>query len=231
MYIRISICPSSFQFAQPNYQFLHQELVALTSFPRQALTSIFYETGPAALVHSHLRSCDSMLMGTWVKFVLDLFIRTEKDYDWGNSMALFLNVVNGALLLYSEDLSILRQGLAALIVVASKFVHVFRKHGYEMVVPTLIQVYASHMNNTLITDALKFVWGRFYLLNLDSNVFLLQAIAATATLLSEEVGDSCEIYMYTSGMLHIVGERECVRKIRSMYGITVCTVWDTYIYT
>ena len=140
-------------------------------------------------------------MGTWVKFVLDLFICARTDYDWGNSLALFLNVINGALLLYSEDLSILRRGLAALIVVASKFVHVFRKHGYEMVVPALVQVYASHMNNKLITDALKFVWGKFYLLNLDSNVFLLQAIAATATLLSEEVRN--DMYIALQSMLMV----------------------------
>lgn len=128
-----------------------------------------------------------MLMGTWVKFVLGLFVQAKKDYDWENSLGLFLNVVNGALLLYSEDLSILRQALAALIVVASKFVCVFQRHGYEMVTPTLIQVYASHMSNKLITSALKFVWGHFYMLNLESNVFIMQAIAATATLLSEEV--------------------------------------------
>ena len=175
------------QFAQPNCRFLHQELVALTSFPRQALTSILYEAGPSTLAHHHLRSSDNMLMGTWVKFVLELFIRAKPEYDWGNSLVLFLNVINGALLLYSEDLAILRQCLAALIVVTSKFIHVFRRHGYELVIPTLVQVYASHMNNRLITDALKFVWGQFYLLNLDSNVFLLQAIAATATLLSDDV--------------------------------------------
>jgi hypothetical protein len=174
------------KFAQPNYRFLHQELVALNSFPRQALTSILYEAGPASLSHHHLRSSDSMLMGTWVKFVLGLFVQAKPDYDWENSLGLFLNVVNGALLLYSEDLSILRQALAALIVVASKFVNVFQRHGYEMVTPTLIQVYASHMSNKLITNALKFVWGQFYMLNLDSNVFVMQAIAATATLLSEE---------------------------------------------
>ena len=175
------------QFAQPNYRFLHQELVALNSFPRQALTSILYEAGPASLSHHHLRSSDSMLMGTWVKFVLGLFVQAKPDYDWENSLGLFLNVVNGALLLYSEDLSILRQALAALIVVVSKFVNVFQRRGYEMVTPTLIQVYASHMSNKLIANALKFVWGQFYMLNLDSNVFVMQAIAATATLLSEEV--------------------------------------------
>ena len=183
-YTHFLSCP---QFAQPNYRFFHQELVALTSFPRQSLTSILYEAGPATLAHPHLHSSDNMLMGTWVKFVLELFLCAKPDYEWGNSLALFVNVINGALLLYSEDLSILRQALAALIVVATKFVHVFRRQGYEMVIPTLVQVYASHMNNALITNALKFVWGQFYLLNLNSNVFLLQAIAATAILLSDEV--------------------------------------------
>ena len=137
-----------------------------------------------------------------MKFILNLFIQMTPDFDWQNNMVLFLNVINGALLLYTEDLSILRQALAALIVAASKFVTVFRRHGYdEVVVPTLIQVYASHMSNGLITEALKFVWGRFYLLNLESNLFILQAIAATATLLSDEVRrsfiDSVVTYIYT----------------------------------
>ena len=128
-----------------------------------------------------------MLMGSWVQFVLELFICAKSEHDWQSNMVLFLNVVNGALLLYSEDLAILRRALAALVVVASKFLHVFRRQGYEMVIPTLVQVYSSHMTNRLITDALKCVWGQLYLLNIDSNVFVLQAIAATATLLSDEV--------------------------------------------
>ena len=38
------------------------------------------------------------------------------------------------------------------------------------------------------------------------------------------------IDIITSWMLRIVGERECSRKIRSTYNITVCTVRDRYIY-
>ena len=53
-----------------------------------------------------------------------------------------------------------------------------------MIVPTLVQVYALHMHNKLVTNALKFTWCQLYIL--DSNFFLLQAIAATAILLSEE---------------------------------------------
>ena len=173
-----------FQFAQPNYRFVHTELVELNSFPRKALTSILYEVGPTALQHGNLRASDIMLKGMWAKFVLQLFRSIKLDYDWSNSMILFLNVVNGALLLHSENHTILRFCLASLLTAAGKFNAIFKQDGYQMIVPTLIQVYALHMRNSLVTNALKFTWCQLYLL--DGNLFLLQAIAATATLLSEE---------------------------------------------
>ena len=172
------------QFAQPNYRFVHMELVELNSFPRKALTSILYEAGPTALQHAHLRASDIMLKGMWARFVLQLFRSTKPDYNWSNSMILFLNVVNGALLLHSEDHTILRFCLASLLTAASKFSSIFKRDGYQMIVPTLVQVYALHMHNKLVTNALKFTWCQLYIL--DSNLFLLQAIAATAILLSEE---------------------------------------------
>lgn len=172
------------QFAQPNYRFVHTELVELNSFPRKALTSILYEVGPTALQHGNLRASDIMLKGMWVRFVLQLFRSIKPDYDLSNSMILFLNVVNGALLLHSENHTILRFCLASLLTAAGKFNAIFKQDGYQMIVPTLIQVYALHMQNSLITNALKFTWCQLYLL--DNNIFLLQAIAATATLLSEE---------------------------------------------
>ena len=160
------------------------ELVELNSFPRKALTSILYEAGPTALQHAHLRASDIMLKGMWARFVLQLFRSTKPDYNWSNSMILFLNVVNGALLLHSEDHTILRFCLASLLTAASKFSSIFKRDGYQMIVPTLVQVYALHMHNKLVTNALKFTWCQLYVL--DSNFFLLQAIAATAILLSEE---------------------------------------------
>ena len=172
------------QFAQPNYRFVHMELVELNSFPRKALTSILYEAGPTALQHAHLRASDIMLKGMWARFVLQLFRSSKPDYNWSNSMILFLNVVNGALLLHSEDHTILRFCLASLLTAASKFSSIFKRDGYQMIVPTLVQVYALHMHNKLVTNALKFTWCQLYIL--DSNLFLLQAIAATAILLSEE---------------------------------------------
>ena len=67
---------------------------------------------------------------------------------------------------------------------ATKFNSVFKKDGYLMIVPTLIQVYALHIRNKLVTDALKFTWAHFFLL--DGYVFYLQVTAATATLVNEE---------------------------------------------
>lgn len=156
----------------------------LSSFPRKALTSIFYEAGPSALQHFQVRSSDVMLKGMWVRFVLELIASASKDYDWSNTMLLFINVINGALLLHSEDQTILYCCMVTLLVTVTKFNSIFKKDGYQMIVPTLVQVYGMHSRNKLITTAIKFMWTKFYLLN--GNVFFLQVTAAASTLLSEE---------------------------------------------
>ena len=184
MYMYIQRMHMHTQYAQPNYRFIPNELVELNSFPRKALTSILYEAGPSVHQHILLRASDIMLKGTWVRFVLQLFKSVKPDYDWSNSMILFLNVINGSLLLHSEDHTILQYSIATLLVAATKFTTIFKRDGYLMIIPTLIQVYALHMRNKLITGALKFLWTQFFLL--DNNVFFLQVTAAAATLLSEE---------------------------------------------
>lgn len=89
------------------------------------------------------------------------------------------------MLLQSEDHTILRTTLAALLTAAAKFESVFRANGYQMIVPSLVQVYALHLRNKMVTDAIKFVWIHFYWLN--KNVFLLQAISSIANLFKPEV--------------------------------------------
>ena len=54
-----------------------------------------------------------------------------------------------------------------------------------MIVPSLVQVYALHLRNKMVTDAIEFVWIHFYWLN--KNVFLLQAISSIANLFKPEV--------------------------------------------
>ena len=54
-----------------------------------------------------------------------------------------------------------------------------------MIVPSLVQVYALHLRNKMVTDAIEYVWIHFYWLN--KNVFLLQAISSIANLFKPEV--------------------------------------------
>lgn len=102
-----------------------------------------------------------------------------------DSIILFLTVLNGSLLLQSEDHIILRNTLAALITAAVKFESVFRTNGYQMVVPSLIQAYALHIRSKMVTDSIKFVWIQFYWQN--NNNFLLQAISSIANLFKSDV--------------------------------------------
>ncbi len=126
-----------------------------------------------------------MLKGAWVRFVLELFKVAKPDFNWSTSIVLFMNVINGALLLHGEDHSILRICLVTLLTAAAKFNTMFKRDGYQLVIPALIQVCALHMQNTLITDALKFVWFHLYLL--DGNTFISQVAASASTLFSETV--------------------------------------------
>ena len=119
-----------------------------------------------------------------MRFVLELLASASPEYDWANTMLLFINVVNGALLLHSEDQTILYYCLVTLLIAVTKFNAIFKKDGYQMIIPTLVQVYSLHIKDKLITRAIKFVWTKFYQLN--QNVFFLQVTAAASTLLSEE---------------------------------------------
>lgn len=164
---------------------MHKELVELNSFPRKVLTSIQHEAGPNAFQNVQLRASDIMLKGSWVQFVLQLIVSASRDYDWANSMPLFMNVVNGSLLLHSEDHTILYFTLSTMLLTATKFESIFKKDGYLMIVPALIQVYGLHMRNRIIKGAIKFIWHKFF--TLDGNQFVSQLMAAASTLLSEEV--------------------------------------------
>ena len=166
---------------------MYKELVELNSFPRKALTSVVHEAGQGALQNYPLRTSDIMLKGTWVRFILELFKSTKPDFNWSNNMVLFLNVINGSLLLHWEHHAILRVCLVSLLTAATKFNSVFKRDGYQMIVPVLIQVYMCALTtaNYLIMDALKFAWFHFYLL--DNNTFISQVVASASTLFSESV--------------------------------------------
>jgi hypothetical protein len=183
----LSISESTHKYTEPNSTFIFEELIKLSSFPRKTLDSIFYVFGSAALQKWQLRVSDTMLRGVWSKFILMLFSQLECDCQSDDTIILFLTVLNGSLLLQSEDHTILRNTLAALLTAVVKFGSIFRMNGYQMVVPCLIQAYALHIKNKMVTDAVQFIWIRFYWLN--QAVFLLQAISSIANLFKSDVSN------------------------------------------
>lgn len=136
------------------------------------------------LQRRELRTVDVMLRGVWTKFVLQLFTQLESSYQVSESIVVFITLLTGSLLLHCEDHVTLKNSLAALLTAAFKFVSIFKTNGYQMVVPSLVQVYAIHSRNKLVKEAIKFIWVHFYWLH--QNVFLLQAVASIANLLSTE---------------------------------------------
>lgn len=75
-----------------------------------------------------------------MQFVLELVKSVRADYDWSNTLILFMNVVNGALLLHGEDQTILYYSLVTMLTTVTKFNPIFVKDGYQMIIPTLVQV-------------------------------------------------------------------------------------------
>lgn len=72
--------------------------------------------------------------------MLELLTSVSADYDWSNTLLLFMNVVNGALLLHGEDQTILYYSLVTILTAVTKFNTIFVKDGYQMIIPTLVQV-------------------------------------------------------------------------------------------
>ena len=64
-----------------------------------------------------------------VQLVSLLFDSLPASFEWGSEAALFLSVLNGALLLHCEDQALLRLCTATYINSARKFVNLFPLHG------------------------------------------------------------------------------------------------------
>lgn len=65
----------------------------------------------------------------FVQFVSLLFDGLSSSFEWGPEASLFLNVLNGALLLHSDDNALLRHTCATYVNASRKFVNLFPLHG------------------------------------------------------------------------------------------------------
>ncbi|CAH3019143.1 unnamed protein product [Porites evermanni] len=169
---------------QKHISFLHGEFSRQISFPRKALDCDFslYAGGSKG---RELAALDVIHKSVWVKLITSLFQCMSTDFPWGSAdLNLFLNVINGAILLHCEDAAVLRLCLGAFVNIAVHFSNIFASNGYQYIFPSLLQVYSHHETNEMVTTAIEFAMKQFYILH--QKPCLLQLFASVAPILLVE---------------------------------------------
>ncbi|XP_034179249.1 unc80, NALCN channel complex subunit isoform X3 [Osmia lignaria lignaria] len=163
--------------------FLHEELMKLPSFPRRALEADLdlYKGGE---IGRELLGLDVMHKFMWVKLIARMFEAMAGNFAYSGDIHLFLNVLNGAVILHSEDSCILRYVVATYINAAHNFKNIFSTNGYLLIIPTLLQLYSTHQTNKLVTTTVEYAVKQFYLMN--RKPFILQMFGSVSTILDTD---------------------------------------------
>ncbi|KZC08559.1 Protein unc-80 like protein, partial [Dufourea novaeangliae] len=163
--------------------FLHEELMKLPSFPRRALEADLdlYKGGE---IGRELLGLDVMHKFMWVKLIARMFEAMAGNFAYSGDIHLFLNVLNGAIILHSEDSCILRYVVATYINGAHNFKNIFSTNGYLLIMPTLLQLYSTHQTNKLVTTTVEYAVKQFYLMN--RKPFILQMFGSVSTILDTD---------------------------------------------
>ncbi|KAL4711404.1 hypothetical protein ACJJTC_016158, partial [Scirpophaga incertulas] len=163
--------------------FLHDELMKLPSFPRKALEAdlTLYSRGPLG---STLLGLDVLHKFMWVRLIARMFEAMAGNFTSSRDIHLFLNVLNGALMLHSEDSLILRYVIATYVNAAFNFKSIFSTNGYLLIMPTLLQIYSNFQTNKLVTTTIEYAVKQFYLLN--RKPFILQMFGSVSAILDTD---------------------------------------------
>uniref|UniRef100_UPI00358FE682 protein unc-80 homolog n=1 Tax=Myxine glutinosa TaxID=7769 RepID=UPI00358FE682 len=164
---------------QSHVSLLQEDLLRLPSFPRKAIDaefSLFALPGGKELL-----GLDCLQKILWLRLLEQMFLGMPSEFPWGDEVMLFLNVLNGALVLHAEDSALFRQYIATTINTAVHFNHLFSLNGYQWILPTMLQVYTSYCSNTLLRETIEFACRQFYILH--RKPFILQLFASVAPLL------------------------------------------------
>ncbi|XP_063984989.1 protein unc-80 homolog isoform X3 [Diachasmimorpha longicaudata] len=163
--------------------FLHEELMKLPSFPRKALEADLdlYKGGE---IGRELLGLDVMHKFMWVRLIARMFEAMAGNFAYSGDIHLFLNVLNGALVLHSEDSCILRYVVATYINAAHNFKNIFSTNGYLLIMPSLLQLYATHQTNKLVTTTVEYAVKQFYMMN--RKPFILQMFGSVSTILDTD---------------------------------------------
>ncbi|KAK9884494.1 hypothetical protein WA026_007335 [Henosepilachna vigintioctopunctata] len=163
--------------------FLHEELMKLPSFPRKALESNLdlYKGGELGKV---LLGLDVLHKFMWIRLIARMFEAMAGNFAYSGDIHLFLNVLNGSLILHSEDAGILRYVMATYINAAFHFKNIFSTNGYLLIMPTLLKIYSNHQTNKLVTTTIEYAVKQFYLMN--RKPFILQMFGSVSAMLDTE---------------------------------------------
>lgn len=121
----------------------------------------------------------------WVRLIARMFEAMAGNFAYSGDIHLFLNVLNGAVILHSQDSCILRYVVATYINAATNFKNIFSINGYLLIMPTLLQLYSTHQTNKLVTTTVEYAVKQFYLLN--RKPFILQMFGSVSTILDTDV--------------------------------------------
>ncbi|XP_052808844.1 protein unc-80-like isoform X2 [Mya arenaria] len=164
---------------QNHISFLHEELAKLPSFPRKSLDAEFSLYG--GTLGRELFGMDTLHKESWLKLMHTMFSRMTSSFNWSQDLCLFLNVINGCVILHCEDSAMLRFSLATFLNISIHFKQIFSMTGFLNVIPTLMRTYSNHLPNPVVCKALQFVFKQFYILH--RKPFMLQLFGSLANIL------------------------------------------------
>ncbi|KAL3119939.1 hypothetical protein niasHT_007067 [Heterodera trifolii] len=160
--------------------FLHDEFTHLPSFPRRAVETCFgmYQNTSGA----ELQTTDALHKFAWSKLIANMFEKMENAFMFGD-LHLFINVINGIMIIHCEDVLILRRCMAAYLGMSIHFNSLFASQGFSLIMPTILRCYSQRQPNRMFTQVVEFVCKQFYVLH--RKPFLLQMFGSCADLLDQ----------------------------------------------
>ncbi|KIH68257.1 hypothetical protein ANCDUO_01401 [Ancylostoma duodenale] len=188
--------------------FLHDELTHLPSFPRKSLETCF------GMYHGEmgeqLKAMEAVHKFTWAKrtgyasepmpleddgdaapvllfqLMSDMFEKMENAFMFAD-LHLFINVVNGIMIMHCEDLLILRRCAATYIAMSIHFNSLFASQGFFLIMPTLLRCYSQRQTNRVFCSVVEFLCRQFY--TLHRKPFLLQMCGSIANIIDNNNND------------------------------------------
>lgn len=120
----------------------------------------------------------------WVRLIARMFEAMAGNFAYSGDIHLFINVLNGALILHSTDSTILRYVVATYINAAHNFKNIFSTNGYFLIMPTLLQLYSTHQTNKLVTTTVEYAVKQFYLMH--RKPYILQMFGSISAILDTD---------------------------------------------